>query len=234
MKDNMKSVLVNGFRIYIGQREALINYALNSRRILLALNTKKIYSQNPLIKKLSQEEIGYPDGIGAVWACQRKGFFDARKIPGSELWIDIIRLSEGVKSIYIIGATQNVIEVTVLKLKKQFPKINIVGFRNGFLEDGDKEELFRTISRLKPEIIFVAQGSPRQEYLMQELKQYHPALYMGLGGSLDVYTGRIRRAPKILQRAGLEWLYRTLKEPKRIRGQLVFIPYLIKLIFNKL
>ena len=72
----MKSVLVNGFRIYIGQREALINYALNSRRILLALNTKKIYSQNPLIKKLSQEEIGYPDGIGAVWACQRKGFFD--------------------------------------------------------------------------------------------------------------------------------------------------------------
>lgn len=234
MKDSLNTVLVNGFKIHIGHRESLMNYALKTKGILLALNTEKIYSQNPLIKKLSQEEIGYPDGIGAVWACQRKGFFNARRIPGSDLWLDIIRFSEGKKSIYIIGSTQNVIEATVLKLKKQFPKINIVGFRNGFLQDGDKEELISTISLLKPEIIFVAQGSPRQEYFMQELKECHLALYMGLGGSLDVYTGQIHRAPKIFQRAGLEWLYRSLKEPKRIRGQLVFIPYLFKLIFNRL
>ena len=234
MKDSLNSVFVSGFKIHVGHREALMSYALKTKGILLALNTEKIYSQNPLIKKLAQKEIGYPDGIGAVWACKRKGFMDARKIPGSELWLDIIRFSEGKKSIYIIGSTQNVIDATVLKLKKQFPKINIVGFRNGFLQEGDKEELISKISLLKPEIIFVAQGSPRQEYLMKELKENHLALYMGLGGSLDVYTGRIRRAPKIFQRAGLEWLYRSLKEPKRIRGQLVFIPYLFKLIFNKL
>jgi UDP-N-acetyl-D-mannosaminouronate:lipid I N-acetyl-D-mannosaminouronosyltransferase len=119
-------------------------------------------------------------------------------------------------------------------LKKQFSQVNIVGFRNGFLKGDDMKELKRDISELKPEIILVAQGSPRQEYLMQELKECHLALYMGLGGSLDVYTGKISRAPKIFQIAGLEWLYRSLKEPKRIRGQLVFIPYLFKLIFNRL
>jgi UDP-N-acetyl-D-mannosaminouronate:lipid I N-acetyl-D-mannosaminouronosyltransferase len=234
MKNSLNTVIVNGFKIHLGNRENLINYALKTKGILLALNTEKIYSQNPLIKKLAQEGIGYPDGIGAVWACKRKGFFEARKIPGSELWLDIIGFSEGKKSIYIVGSTQNVIEETIIKLKSQFPKINIVGFRNGFFEDFEKVELFNIISRIKPEIIFVAQGSPRQENLMQELKERHLALYMGLGGSLDVYTDRIRRAPKIFQKVGLEWLYRSIKEPKRIRGQLVFFPYLFKLIFNRI
>lgn len=234
MKNSLNSVFVNGFKIHIGHREPLINHALKTKGILLALNTEKIYSQNPLIKKLAQEEIGYPDGIGVVWACKRKGFFEARKIPGSEFWLDIIRFTEGQKSIYIVGSTQSTIEATVIKLKNQFPKINILGFRNGFLEDREKVELINRISVLKPEIIFVAQGSPKQEHLMQELKDRHLALYMGLGGSLDVYSGRIRRAPKIFQKLGLEWLYRSIKEPKRIRGQLVFFPYLIKLIFNRL
>ena len=186
MKNNLNTVIVNGFKIHLGNRENLINYALKTKGILLALNTEKIYSQNPLIQKLSKEGIGYTDGIGAVWACKRKGFFEARKIPGSELWLDIIGFSEGEKSIYIVGSTQNVIVETIMKLKSQFPKINIVGFRNGFLDDHEKVELINTISRIKPEIIFVAQGSPRQENLMQELKERHLALYMGLGGSLDV------------------------------------------------
>ena len=231
---NINHAMINGFKVHIGSRESIINFALQNEGILLALNTEKIYSQNPFVKKLAQEEIGYPDGIGAVWACKRKGFFEARKIPGSELWLDIIRITEGEKSVYLIGSTQDIIESTVLKLKNEFPKINIVGFRNGFLQGDEKEELKRTISRLKPEIIFVAQGSPRQEYLMQELKECQSALYMGLGGSLDVYTGRISRAPIILRKLGLEWLHRSIKQPKRIRGQLVFVPYLFKLILNKL
>jgi UDP-N-acetyl-D-mannosaminouronate:lipid I N-acetyl-D-mannosaminouronosyltransferase len=234
MKNSLNTVFINGFKIYVGSRTLLIRYALEKKGILLALNTEKIYSQDELVKKIALEEIGYPDGIGAVWACKRKGFFETRKIPGSELWLDIIRLTEGENSVYLIGSTQDVIESTVLKLKKQFSQVNIVGFRNGFLKGDDMKELKRDISELKPEIILVAQGSPRQEYLMQELKECHLALYMGLGGSLDVYTGQISRAPKIFQIAGLEWLYRSLKEPKRIRGNLVFIPYLFKLIFNRL
>lgn len=230
----MNSVIVNGFKIHVGNSQSLINHALKTKGILLALNTEKIYSENVLIKSLSQKEIGYPDGIGAVWACRRKGFVEAKKIPGSELWLDIIKFTENEKSVFIIGSTQNVIESTILKLKKEFPNIILVGYRNGYLQGYEKKELKETISKLKPDIIFVAQGSPRQEYLMQELRQCHHALYMGLGGSLDVYTGRINRAPKILRKFGFEWLYRSFKEPKRIRGQLVFLPYMYKLIFNRL
>ena len=166
-------------------------------------------------------------------ALKSKGL-EAVKIPGSEFWLDIVKKYEKEKSFYILGSTQEVIENTVKKLKVEFPLIEIVGYRDGFLKDNDKEKLKEILLSLKPDVVFVAQGSPRQEFLMEELFTVHPALYMGLGGSFDIYGGNKKRAPRFFLDFHLEWLYRLLKEPTRIGRQLNLIKFIILLKFGKL
>jgi len=94
--------------------------------------------------------------------------------------------------------------------------------------------LKETLVTLKPDVIFVAQGSPRQEFLMDELIKIHPALYMGLGGSFDIYGGDKKRAPKLFLDFHLEWLYRLLKEPTRVGRQIIYIKFMILLKVGKL
>ena len=225
---------INGFKIHIGAREELVRYALNRKGILVALNAQKLYAKDKTVVDLCESEIGYPDGIGAVLACKRKGATDVVKIPGCELWLNIIEAIQGQRSVFIVGSTQEVIEKTIMKLQAEYPKLDIIGYRNGFLDDASRHKLGLDIARLRPAVVFVAQGSPRQEHLMQELLEIHPAVYMGLGGSLDVFVGNKTRAPLLFQRLGLEWAYRSLIEPKRLRRQLVLIPFLLRLVLNKM
>jgi UDP-N-acetyl-D-mannosaminouronate:lipid I N-acetyl-D-mannosaminouronosyltransferase len=133
-----------------------------------------------------------------------------------------------------VGSSQKVIDRTIEKLNNDFPAINIVGYRNGYLKDGEKEQLKSDIVEKKPDIVFVAQGTPAQEYLMNDLMDVHKALYMGLGGSFDVYTGCKKRAPKFYLDFHLEWFYRLLKEPTRLSRQIVLIRFLILLKLRKL
>ena len=230
----MQYCIVNGFKINVFKyREEILKYIENKKTILIAMNAEKILKEEEYLKKIVNENIGYPDGIGAVMALKSKGI-DAVKIPGCELWLNIIEKFRKEKSFYLIGSTKNVITNTVEKLKKEYPNINILGYRNGFLNENDKSELKNELLKLKPDIIFVAQGSPRQEYLMAELFKTHPAIYMGLGGSFDIYAGVKKRAPKIFIAMHLEWLYRLLKEPIRIKRQIHLIKFFLLLKLGKL
>jgi len=231
---DIKSQLVNGKRIYaFGSKDDFLSYISDKKKILIALNAEKLNKIDDKLDALINDNIGYPDGIGAVLALKRKGV-SAVKIAGAEFWLDIISKYANSKSFYIIGATQTVIERTVVKLKEEFPGIQIKGYRDGFFKDGDKDKLIVELQNKKPDIVFVAQGSPRQEWLMSDLIDQHPALYMGLGGSFDVYTGLKKRAPKFYQRLGLEWFYRLLKEPTRFSRQISLLKFLIKIIFGRI
>jgi len=227
----MNSQIINNYKINAFEsKEEFLNYIENVKKILVAMNAEKILKEDKRLRKIVNSNIGYPDGIGAVKALRQKGL-NAIKIPGSEFWLDIIKKYEKEKSFYLMGSTQEVIEKTVQKLKKEFPNINIVGYRNGFLKNNDEENLKKILLLLKPDIIFVAQGSPRQEYLMEKLYEIYPALYMGLGGSFDVYSGYKKRAPKIFIDLNLEWFYRLIKEPIRIKRQinlLIFLYFLLR------
>ena len=119
------------------------------------------------------------------------------------------------------------------ELKKQFKNINIVGFRNGYLKLGDEKILIQDFKEKKPDVIFIAMGSPKQEFLMRDFMNEYEALYMGLGGSFDVYSGLKKRAPRIFINLGLEWFYRLLKEPTRISRQLNLVKFLYKIVFIK-
>lgn len=225
---------VNGLKInsFISKDEFL-DYINDKKNILVAINAEKILKEDKRLKNIINENIGYPDGVGAVMALKQKGL-TATKIPGSEFWLDIINRYQNEKSFYLIGTTTEVIENTVKKLKLEYPNINILGYQNGFINEEQKKELKEKLQNLKPDVVFVAQGTPRQEFLMDELIKTHPALYMGLGGSFDIYGGDKKRAPKIFLDLHLEWLYRLLKEPTRFGRQLVLVKFLILLKLGKL
>jgi len=230
----MKQVQINKIKIYpFKSKNDLINYVIDKRKILIAINAEKILKKDTKLQSIINDNIGYSDGIGAVLVLKKKGYH-IKRIPGVELWHDIIDRYHKTKSFYFIGSTQDVIEETVSKLKIEYPNINIKGYRNGFLREGDINRIKTDLLKKKPDIVFVAMGTPKQEFIMQELIEAYPALYQGLGGSFDVYSGRIKRAPKIFQVTGLEWLYRLLLQPTRIKRQLIYVKFVIKLIFNHL
>ena len=124
---------------------------------------------------------------------------------------------------------------TVEKLQKEFEGIRIVGYRDGYIRTPEeKERLIIDIVEKKPDVVFVAMGSPKQELLMEEIQSRHNAIFQGLGGSFDVYTGHVQRAPEWWVKHNLEFAYRLLKEPKRIKRQIYLVKYVYWLIARKL
>ena len=231
---NEKYALINGFRLYGFKSPAsLIRRAFDEKKILIALNAEKLYRGESTLQEISHDGIGYADGIGAVLALKKSGHNEVVRIPGSELWLKIIEELSPQESLYLVGGTEEVVNEVVTKLKRVFPGIRIVGFRNGYLDSKQEDSLVHSICRLKPTVVFVAQGSPKQELLMKKLQESHDAVYVGLGGSFDVFTGKVTRAPKIFRENGLEWLYRLLVQPTRASRQAVLLPFLFNLLTNR-
>ncbi len=226
----MDSASLNGVITYAPEStEALIDFAMHSNSILVAVNAEKILHATEETRSIINRNVGYPDGIGAVWALHKKGFKKVVKTPGCELWLDIIKKYYKSKTFYLIGGKQEVIENTVHKLKREFDGINILNYRNGYISsDMEEGSLIDDIVLLKPDIIFVAMGSPKQELFMEKIQKKHTALYQGLGGSFDVYTGNVKRAPKWWVKNNLEWAYRLINQPSRLGRQM----HLVKFLFN--
>ena len=214
-------------------RDELIEYAFNHQKILVAINAEKILHATDESRAIINRNLGYPDGIGAVWALRKKRFFNVERIPGCELWLDIVKKYYQTKSFYLIGSTQKTIDETIKKLESDFQGINISNYRNGYMKSEIEEtELIQDIVKCQPDIVFVAMGSPKQELFMMRLQQCHLALYQGLGGSFDVYTKTVKRAPQWWLRHNLEWAYRLIKQPLRIKRQVHLIRFFYKLHLN--
>lgn len=159
----------------------------------------------------------------------------AVKIAGCELWLKIIAAKYKTASFYLVGSKQKVIEKTVEQLKSDFPGIKIAGYRNGYIRsDDEKRQLVDDIASKKPDVVFVAMGSPKQELLMEEMQQKHPAIYQGLGGSFDVYTGNVKRAPKWWVDHNLEFAYRLVRQPSRIKRQIFLVKFLALVKLGKI
>jgi UDP-N-acetyl-D-mannosaminouronate:lipid I N-acetyl-D-mannosaminouronosyltransferase len=232
----MESRIVRGVKCYAPKnRKELIDFAFEKKAILVAVNAEKILHSTDESRAIINRNFGYPDGVGAVWALRKKGIGETVKIPGCELWLDIVREHAAQKSFYLIGGKQEVIEQTIQKLNADFSGINIVNYRNGYLNTPEeKQRLIEDIENKRPDVIFVAMGSPKQELLMEELSRIHPAVYQGLGGSFDVYTGTVKRASEWWVRNNLEWAYRLLKQPSRVKRQIHLVRFYTLLKLNRL
>jgi len=232
----MNKVTINGVEVFpFSSREQLMDYVDKNKSILIAINAEKVMNATDQTRAIINSNIGYCDGVGAVWALRQKGAKNVEKIPGCELWLDIINRYHNDKSFYLIGGKQEVIDATVKKLKQDFPGLNLVGYRNGYLKsDDERNALIDDVAQKKPDVVFVAMGSPKQELLMGDMQQRHKAIYQGLGGSFDVYTGHAQRAPKWWLDHNLEFAYRFFKNPKRIKRQAPILKLAIKLLFRKI
>ena len=235
MKDNR--IELNGVKVHpFTSHDELLAYVSQKKGILVAINAEKILHATEQTRSIINRNIGYCDGIGAVMALKKRGYNDVIKIPGCELWLKIISMTyQQGKTFYLVGGKQEVIEQTIEKLKVDFPRIQIANFRNGYIKtEEEKQALIEDVAAKKPDVVFVAMGSPKQELLMEEISQRHPAIYQGLGGSFDVYTGNVKRAPKWWVDHNLEWAYRLVKEPSRIKRQIHLVRFLALVKLGKI
>jgi UDP-N-acetyl-D-mannosaminouronate:lipid I N-acetyl-D-mannosaminouronosyltransferase len=236
----MESRFANNVRCFApASRKELINYAFEQQSILIAVNAEKILHATDESRAIINRNVGYPDGFGAVAALKQKGCTSVVKIPGCELWLDIIGMHQQNKKFYLVGGKQEVIEATVNKLRVEFPEIRILNFRNGYLNtEAEKKELLHDIVQKQPDVVFVAMGSPKQELLMEEMRKQHQAVYQGLGGSFDLYIGLTKRAPewwmKYIKWEGLYRSFSDITNIDRWKRQKTAFVFLWKLWRNKL
>ncbi len=233
---DFKKITLNGVELYpFCSENELINFVDHKKGILVAINAEKILHATDQTRAIINRNVGYCDGAGAMIALRQKGVVNACKMPGCELWLKIVKQFYKSKSFYLIGSTKIVIDEVVCKLKKEYPSINIIGYRDGYINSNDeKQQLINDIIAKKTDIVFVAMGSPKQELLMEEIQKSHNAIFQGLGGSFDVYTDRVNRAPKWWVDHNLEFAYRLIKEPKRIKRQIYLVKYAYWLITKKI
>lgn len=158
-----------------------------------------------------------PDGIGVVKAAKMIGVDVKERIPGIEIAEKLFEFAnESKKSLYLFGAKQEVLNNLKEKIEKNYSNIKLLGMTNGYVEN--KEEEFQKIIKKKPDIVLVALGIPAQEKLIYKyFKDFKKGIFVGVGGSFDVLSGTKKRAPQIFIKTNTEWLYRILKEPKRIK-----------------
>ncbi|ATA26222.1 lipopolysaccharide N-acetylmannosaminouronosyltransferase [Brenneria goodwinii] len=198
---------------------------------LVAINAEKVLAAEKdaaLRTLLDEAEYKYADGISIVRSIRRKYPQAAvTRIAGADLWEALMqRAGEKGTPVFLVGAKPDVLAQTEAKLRTRW-KVNIVGSQDGYFAPAQCDALFARIRTSGAQIVTVAMGSPRQEILMRDCRRYYPdALYMGVGGTYDVFTGHVKRAPLVWQNAGLEWLYRLLEQPSRITRQLKLLKYL--------
>jgi N-acetylglucosaminyldiphosphoundecaprenol N-acetyl-beta-D-mannosaminyltransferase len=167
-----------------------------------------------------------PDGAGILWATRRLGSPVPAKVSGVDLSARLVGLS-GSKGwrIFFFGAAPGVAAAAADRMRERFPDANIVGHRDGFFRPEDEERIVDEIRAARPDILLIALGIPKQEkFLFRHKAALGVPVMIGVGGTLDVFSGAVKRAPVWMQNVGLEWLYRTASDPKRRIKKLTLLP----------
>jgi len=164
-----------------------------------------------------KETILVPDGVGIVKATKKLGYDIKERITGIDIAYKLLEYgSKDKKSVYLFGAKPEVIESMKTVLNEKYPGIKLLGATDGYVKDRDK--VMKDIIKLSPDIVLVALGIPYQEKLIyKHLDSFKKGIFVGVGGSFDVISGHKKRAPKIFIKLNLEWLYRIVSEPKRLK-----------------
>lgn len=174
---------------------------------------------------LNSAEMIIADGVGVVYASRILKRPLPERVAGFDLACRTLEeVSDGSKSVYFFGGKPGVCELAIENLKKKYPDLYVSGFSDGYFDDEKEKKIIEDIKEKKPDILFVCLGAPKQELWISKHKDELGAkVLLGVGGTLDVLAGTAKRAPVFFQKTGLEWLYRLLKQPKRI-GRMLDLP----------
>lgn len=205
-----------------GFYEVLEEYLLEEKKKFIITANPEIFMKSTtdsVIKRilLNKKNVIVPDGISIVKTANTLGYQIKERITGIDISSELLKLgNEHKKKIYLYGSKEEVCLKLKDILKNKYPNLKIVGLENGY--DRDYKEVFSDMLKKEPDIVLVAFGVPRQEKMINEyIDKFNKGIFVGVGGSFDVLSGSIKRAPKIFIKLNLEWLYRIIKEPKRLK-----------------
>lgn len=218
--------------------EKLIHESNKSCKMIFAPNVEFIMTaqkDEKFFELLKQSSLSTPDSIGVIIGAKLQNKSFPERIPGQSYFRKVIELSnEKGYSIYMLGGKPGIPEKAKENLLKLFPNVNIVGVHHGYFDENEEKEIIKEINELQPNVLFVALGAPRQEkWIEKHRHELKVDVAAGQGGTYDYEAGKIKRAPQIVQKLGIEWLWRLCRQPKRIVRQIVLPIYLIKVIFAK-
>ena len=174
---------------------------------------------------LNAAKLVVPDGAGTVWAAHHLGHDMPERVAGYDLAQELMKSAPSKnRRIYFFGSAPGVADKAKLKAEELYPGIQIVGTRNGFFTETDEPQIISDIKAAQPDLLLVALGVPKQEKWLAKYKdELNVPVSIGVGGTFDVMAGVMKRAPKWMQRAKLEWLFRAMLQPKRA-GRLIALP----------
>lgn len=212
-------------------------YTPNTEIVMAAKEDKKIRDI------INDGDLVTPDGIGLIYGSRIKKKPLKERVTGFDLSIKILEIAnEKGYSLFLLGGKEGVAKAAGENIIKKYPNIKLVGYHHGYFKgshighNNHEEELsiIHRINEVKPDIIFVGLGFPKQEiWIDTNKKRLKSKVIIGNGGTMDILSGNAKRAPEVFQKLGLEWLYRLIKEPSRIRRQMVIPKFMLYILFSK-
>nr|WP_144352836.1 WecB/TagA/CpsF family glycosyltransferase [Sporomusa termitida] len=184
---------------------------------------------------LNQCALVVPDGAGVVWAARHQGYTMPERVAGYDLSQNLLAHAarQGYR-VFLFGSRPDIVEKAKKVAVERYPGLGIVGIRDGFFTPQDEPEIIEAIKTAKPDILLAALGVPRQEkWLAKNLSSLNVPVCMGVGGTFDVMAGTVKRAPAWMQRCGLEWLFRLIRQPQRIIRMIALPRFALKVMFDK-
>ncbi|ONI46181.1 N-acetylmannosaminyltransferase [Candidatus Epulonipiscioides gigas] len=197
----------------------------NPEMIMCATENEK------LLKILNTADMVIPDGIGVVIASKiLKGPSLKERVAGYDLIQNLMK--HGHNKFYFLGGKPGVAKLAAIRMKKKYKNIEVVGYRNGYFKEKEKRKIIKEINKSGANILLVGLGSPKQEYFISDNRKHLKRIKVaiGVGGSFDVMAGKVKRAPNIFRKLGLEWFYRLITEPHRAKRMLKLPIFLLTII----
>ena len=232
MKDILEKIYNEEENIFYSILKDLLT--TNKKKFIMTVNPEIIMKsyKNIEIKEmlLNDNNILVPDGISIIKKAKQYNINIKERITGVDISSKALEIcNKNKKSIYLFGSKKEVLDKLIININQKYPNINIVGFSDGYVEDKDK--VMQEIISLSPDLILIALGVPNQELLINKyIEKAKKGVFIGVGGTFDVLSGCKKRAPKLFIKLNLEWLYRIICEPTRLKR---FIQNNIVFMFKK-
>jgi len=234
---------INAFKIKIHplRKDEFIRYIENSisngnKLIQSGVNAAsmvELKNNSALVDAYNNSDLINIDGMSMVWALRFLGFTVPERVACPDLASGIMDLAQkNSLRLYMFGAEENNLKAAVENVRKMYPKLMVAGFRNGFFNQDDEEQIVKMINSAQSDILFLGMPSPRKEFFVEKYKdQLNVKYILGVGGFFDILSGSIKRAPLWMQNIGMEWFYRLIREPQRMwRRYLIGNVKFIKLV----
>ncbi len=183
---------------------------------------------------LKAGDLVVPDGIGIVLASKFNKVRIKERVAGCDTVTALLKKAKSGTTVYLLGSKPGVCDKAKQNIERDYPNISVIGSHNGYFNKEEEILILEEIKQLKPDILLVGLGFPKQEKWLYENRGLPVRISAGIGGSLDVFAGTVKRAPVLFQRFGLEWLYRLIKQPSRIGRILVLPVFALKVAAGRL